>query len=146
MKDTFFKTEDLKDEYRWLAQLHWCRHVGYHTLFHCLATCPKRESCAVRDPRLKELTLREVLREGVSSDKKFRASDKKFRASGKNHRKEVKKMAREQVQKGRNRSQTREKILELSNRGMRPKEIARELGCSLVWVHRVLKRAKDAAN
>jgi len=60
----FYETEDLKEEFMWLAYIEKCSLVGYHTKFACLR-CPEKYRCRDIDPRVRELRLKDVLREGV---------------------------------------------------------------------------------
>ena len=63
----FVRTEDLRPEYRWLAERTYCWVVGWHTHFLCLF-CPLRkneEDCQEVHPELRKLTARKVVRRGV---------------------------------------------------------------------------------
>jgi len=63
----FVRTEDLRSEYRWLAERTYCWVVGWHTHFLCLF-CPLRkneEDCQEVHPELRKLTARKVVRRGV---------------------------------------------------------------------------------
>jgi len=61
------RTEDLRPEYRWLAERTYCWVVGWHTHFLCLF-CPLRkneEDCQEVHPKLRRLAARKVVRRGV---------------------------------------------------------------------------------
>jgi len=56
--------DDLKEEYLFLAELHYCPEVGWHPLTECVLHCRKKKKCSLIPSEVRKLRPADILKGG----------------------------------------------------------------------------------